>query len=254
MKTIYGPVSSWRLGKSLGIDLICKKKVCSFDCVYCQLGLTAEKTVERKTFVPIELVAQELKRVVGNVEVDVVTFSGTGEPTLAQNLGEAIKVAKEISGAPVAVLTNSSLMSRKDVRKDLVTADIVKGKLDAPNEELFRAVNRPHEKITFWEIVDGIKRFRREFRGKLALEIMFIDENKFFSEEIAAIAQAIGPDEIQINTPLRPSPVAPLTQEELKEVQRDFEGMNFVSVYEAKRPEVRKTVGLKKLRVLKRAK
>jgi wyosine [tRNA(Phe)-imidazoG37] synthetase (radical SAM superfamily) len=216
--------------------------------------LTAEKTVERKTFVPIELVAQELKRVVGNVEVDVVTFSGTGEPTLAQNLGEAIKVAKEISGAPVAVLTNSSLMSRKDVRKDLVTADIVKGKLDAPNEELFRAVNRPHEKITFWEIVDGIKRFRREFRGKLALEIMFIDENKFFSEEIAAIAQAIGPDEIQINTPLRPSPVAPLTQEELKEVQRDFEGMNFVSVYEAKRPEVRKTVGLKKLRVLKRAK
>jgi wyosine [tRNA(Phe)-imidazoG37] synthetase (radical SAM superfamily) len=252
MRTIYGPVSSWRLGKSLGVDLICRKKVCSFDCVYCQLGPTTEKTVERKTFVPTELVARELKRVVRKVEVDVVTFSGTGEPTLAQNLGEAIKVAKEISSAPVAVLTNSSLMGRKDVRKDLAKADIVKGKLDAPNEELFKAVNKPHEKITFWKIVDGMKRFRHESRGKLALEIMFIDENKFFSKEIAAIARAIGPDEIQINTPLRPSPVIPLTQEELKEVQLDFKGMNFVSVYGAKRPDVIKKVGLKKLRVLKR--
>lgn len=249
---VYGPVSSWRLGRSLGVDLICGEKVCSFDCVYCSLGKTVEKTLERRVFVPTERVAQEIEKALQKVEADVVTFSGTGEPTLAQNLGEAIEVVRKISDLPVAILTNSSLMTEEDVRRNLIRADIVIGELDAPNEELFKRINQPHEGITLREIIEGMKKFREEFKGKFSLEVMFVPENKAFSGEIAEILRTIDPDEIQINTPLRPSPVKPLTPEELRGVLKSFEGMNFHSVYEAEKPEVKKVVGLEKLKKLKR--
>ena len=253
LEIVYGPVSSWRLGRSLGIDPICnEEKICSFNCVYCSLGRTTVKTIDRRTFVPTEIVGQDLEKALKRVKADVVTFSGTGEPTLAKNLGELIEIAKNVSGLPVAVLTNSSLKFRKDVRRDLAKAEIVKGKLDASNEDILGIVNHPHEEISLSKIVTGLKKFRKEFDGKFAIEVMFIPENKNFSDEIAEIMGIIEPDEVQINTPLRPSPVRPLTPEELKEVQRDFEGMNFVSVYEAKKPEVKRTVGPKKLWVLKR--
>ncbi len=254
MEIVYGPVSSWRLGRSLGVDLICqeKGKVCSLDCTYCSLGKTTELTIKRRLFVPTERVAQDLREVMKKVEADVVTFSGTGEPTLALNLGEAIKVAMEISGLPIAVLTNSSLMDREDVRRDLVQADIVIGELDAPNEEIFKRINRPHEGIHLAGIIEGMKKFRKEFKGKFSLEVMFVPENQDFSKEIAAIARTIKPDEVQINTPLRPSPVKPLTPEELNKIKKDFEGMNACSVYGAKKAEVKKVVGPRKLRQLKR--
>jgi wyosine [tRNA(Phe)-imidazoG37] synthetase (radical SAM superfamily) len=220
--------------------------------VYCSLGRTTIKTIERRIFVPEEIVKWNLEKALKKVKADVVTFSGTGEPTLAKNLGKLIDIAKDVSGLPVAVLTNSSLQSRKDVRRELARADIVKGKLDASGEGLLKLINRPHEKILLSKIVTGLKKFRKEFAGRFELEVMFVPENKDFSGAIAEMVKTIEPDEVQINTPLRPSPVRPLTPEELKEVQRDFEGMNFISVYEAKKPKVGKAVGLKKLRVLKR--
>jgi len=254
VEIVYGPVSSWRLGRSLGVDPVCRVgKVCSFDCLYCSLGPTAEKTIERKIFIPTEKAAQSLQKAMKKVEADVVTFSGTGEPTLAQNLGELIEIARDISGLPIAVLTNSSLKTKGDVRKDLAKADIVKGKLDVPNEKLLKEINRPHKGLLFRDIVKGLKKFRGEFKGKFALEVMFIPENKDFSEEIAKIVRTIRPDEVHINTPLRPSPVRPLTQEELKEVEKSFEGMNFRSVYEAEKPKVDKIIGAKKIKKLKRS-
>ncbi len=253
MEIVYGPVSSWRLGRSLGVDLICQKgKVCSLDCTYCSLGRTTELTTERRVFVPTERVARELREAMKKVEADIVTFSGTGEPALALNLGEAIKVAREISGLPVAVLTNSSLMNREDVRRDLARADIVIGELDAPNEEIFKRINRPCEGIHLADTIEGMKKFRKGFNGKFSLEVMCVSENKDFSKEIAAIARTIEPDEVQINTPLRSSPVRPLAPEELNAIKKDFKGMNARSVYEAKKVEVKKVVGLKKLRQLKR--
>ncbi len=240
MEIVYGPVSSWRLGRSLGVDLICQEegKVCSFDCVYCSLGPTTERSIKRRTFVGTERVEEELRETMRKVEADVVTFSGTGEPTLAQNLREAIKIAREISGLPVAVLTNSSLKTRKDVRRDLAEADIVVGELDAPNEELFKKINRPHEEILLRDIVEGLKKFRNEFKGKFSLEVMFVPENKDFSEEIAEIARTIRPDEVQINTPLRPSPVSPLNEDQIESIERSFNGLNTVSVYRSKKPDV----------------
>jgi wyosine [tRNA(Phe)-imidazoG37] synthetase (radical SAM superfamily) len=253
LEIVYGPVSSWRLGRSLGIDPICAEgKICSFDCVYCSLGRTTIKTIERKTFVQAKIARQDLEKALKKVNADVVTFSGTGEPTLAKNLGELIEIARDVSGLPVAVLTNSSLMFRKSVRKDLVKADIVKGKLDASNDVLFKMINRPDEKISLSNIVEGLEKFRKEFAGRFAIEIMFVPENKQFSGEIAKITKKINPDEIQINTPLRPSPVKPLSPAEISEVQKSFKGLNFRTVYKAEKPGIGRVIGKEKIMKLKR--
>ena len=144
---IYGPVPSWRLGSSLGIDPLSRDgKVCSFDCIYCQIGETAFLTDERKTFVPAAKIINELDSLPA-LKIDYITFSGTGEPTLAENLGQMIKAIKQIRREKIAVLTNSSLMYREDVQRDLFLADFVVAKLDAPSQTIFELVNRPIKTI-----------------------------------------------------------------------------------------------------------
>jgi len=236
---LYGPVPSWRLGRSLGVDLVSTKgKTCSFDCIYCQLGRTVHPLVKRREFVTISHLAQELETV-RNIVVDYVTFSGVAEPTLASNLGQAIELVKSVLGSPVAVLTNSSLMPREDVRRELSQADVVVAKVDAPNEELFRQINRPEIKSTFDEIIQAIGLFREGYRGKLALQMMFVEANKGCAPEMARIAEELSPDEVQINTPLRPCAVKPLTPEEIAAIRQEFAGLRgVVTVYEALRPEV----------------
>jgi len=236
---LYGPVSSWRLGRSLGVDLVSTTgKTCSFDCIYCQLGGTVHLLVRRREFVTISHLAQELETV-KNIVVDYVTFSGVAEPTLASNLGQAIELVKSVLGSPVAVLTNSSLMPREDVRRELSQADVVVVKVDAPNEELFRQINRPKIKSTLDEIIQAIRLFREGYRGKLALQMMFVEANKGCAPEMARIAEKLSPDEVQINTPLRPCAVKPLTPEEITAICQEFAGLRgVVTVYEALRPEV----------------
>ncbi len=235
---IYGPVASWRLGKSLGIDLISCQKTCSFDCIYCQLGKTLHKTVERKIFVDDNVAKNELDRFPwNNVAVDFITFSGMGEPTLAKNLGNVAKYAKKF-GLPIAILTNSSLFGYEDVQKDLENIDWVIAKLDAPNEKIFKKINRPHESINFDEMIDAIKEARNKAK-KFSLQMMFIEENKNYAEDMASLAKEIGADEIQINTPLRKSPVAPLPKEELFKIEEKFDRLNTVNVYSLPRPKVK---------------
>lgn len=236
---VYGPVPSWRLGRSLGIDLLSTKgKTCSFDCIYCQLGRTVNPLTERKQFVSLSQVAADLERVRG-ISADYATFSGVGEPSLASNLGEAITLVKSVLKLPVAVLTNSSLMPREDVRRELTLADVVVAKIDAPNEELFRQINRPYLQCTFGEISRAIKLFRGEYQGKLALQMMFIEANRGCAPEMARIAEQLSPDEVQINTPLRPCAIQPLTPEDISAIQREFSKLGkVVTVYEASRPQV----------------
>ena len=236
---LYGPVSSWRLGRSLGVDLVSTKgKTCSFDCVYCQLGRTVHPLVRRREFEPMSHLAQELETV-RNIVVDYVTFSGVAEPTLASNLGQAIELVKSVLGLPVAVLTNSSLMLREDVRRELSQADVVVAKVDAPNEELFRRINRPKIKSTLDEVLQAIRLFREGYRGKLALQMMFVEANRGYAPEMARIAEELSPDEVQINTPLRPCAVKPLTPEEIIAIRQEFAGLKgVVTVYEALRPGV----------------
>jgi wyosine [tRNA(Phe)-imidazoG37] synthetase (radical SAM superfamily) len=238
MSTVYGPVPSWRLGRSLGIDLLPGRgKTCCFDCVYCQLGVTKNATVERAEFVKLDDLARELAAVKG-VPADHVTFSGTGEPTLAANLGRAIDVVRQELGLPVAVLTNSALISREDVREELAKADVVVAKLDAPDERFFRLINRPVVDLTLKEVVDGIRRFRSQWSGRLALQMMFLTANRRVAEEMAALAAGLSPDEVQINTPLRPCAAAPLSAEEIAAIRDNFTGLNVRTAYEATRPEV----------------
>jgi len=236
---IYGPVSSWRLGKSLGIDLLnTRRKVCSFNCVYCQLGNTTEFVTEPKEFVSLELLAKEI-RSVRQIEADYATFSGMGEPTLASNLGDAIEFVRSMLDLPIAVLTNSSLMFREEVRQQLTHADTVVAKLDVLNEELLAKVNRPVPGLHFDQIKDGISLFRDKYRGKLALQVMFIEANKDYASEIAALARQISPDEVQINTPLRPCAVRPLPPKNIARLKREFTNFEtVVTVYEAQKYKV----------------
>ena len=236
---IYGPVPSWRLGRSLGVDLVSTEgKTCSFDCIYCQLGRTIYPQMERREFVTMAQLATELEAAKNNIVADYVTFSGTAEPTLASNLGEAIRIAKSILSLPVAILTNSSLMPREDVCDDLAQADVVIAKIDAANEQMFRQINNPVIDYSFDQILYSIEDFRKRFKGKLALQMMFIAINKDYARQMADIAKRLSPDEVQLNTPLRPCPVKPLTPEAMTIIESEFTGLRVVNVYQGLKPEV----------------
>lgn len=235
-KYIYGPVPSWRLGISLGIDLLSQKeKICNLNCVYCQLGPTLKYTTARKVYVPVEKVVKEL-RSLPDIKIDYITFSGRGEPTLAANLEEAIKAVKSIRKEPVAVLTNSSLMGLDEVRKELALADFVVAKLDTCSSGSLREINRPAKGVEFGDILDDIKKFRESYQGKLALQIMFIESNKGDIDKYIYLANYIKPDEIQVNTPLRPCNIKPLAKEEILKIKNYFisacKGIDVVSVYD----------------------
>jgi wyosine [tRNA(Phe)-imidazoG37] synthetase (radical SAM superfamily) len=236
---IYGPVPSWRVGSSLGIDLLSKKdKICSYDCVYCQLGRTGILTVGRQLYVSDMEIVKEVQSL-PDISIDYITFSGKGEPTLAENLGSLIKALRTIRQEPIAVITNSSLIDRQDVQNELSYADFVIAKLDTSSRESFRKVNRPSREIEFDTIVAGLKEFRKLFAGKLALQVMFIQDNVKDAEAIAGIARDIQPDEVQINTPLRPCSIDPLGEGALAEIKRCFEGLNAISVYESHKKYVK---------------
>jgi len=244
---IYGPVFSWRLGISLGIDLLSQEeKICNFNCLYCQLGATQKYTVERKIYVSIKDVIEELERL-PEAQIDYITFSGRGEPTLAENLGRAIKAIKLIRKVPVAVLTNSSLMSKEEVRKELALADFVIAKLDAYSPESLQEINNSYQNIEFASILDSIREFRKEYEGKLALQIMFIEKNKDNVNKIIYLTNYIKPDEVQINTPLRPCNIKPLPKEEILKIKETFNSackgdfrrkeINVISVYDKRAPK-----------------
>jgi wyosine [tRNA(Phe)-imidazoG37] synthetase (radical SAM superfamily) len=212
-------------------------KTCSFDCVYCQLGRTRHPLTERQVFVQPSQLRQELAQV-EETPIDYVTFSGVAEPTLAANLGQLVAVARQRFTQPIAVLTNSSLMKRGDVRRDLALFDVVVAKIDAPHERLYQQINRPFVNDTLAEVLWGIRRFREEFQAKLALQMMFVEANRNHAEELAKIACDLSPDEIQLNTPLRPSPVPPLSPAEMDEIEGAFADLPVRNVYKAARPEV----------------
>lgn len=204
--TIYGPVKSWRLGLSLGVDVLCVDSICSFECVYCQLGKIHRVTNERGVFVSTERILADFKKADWQT-ADVITFSGSGEPTLAENLGEVITEIKKIAHKPVVVLTNSTLLHEKQVRRDLAKADKIFCKLDAWSDNILERVDRPHEGISLESIIAGIFDLRREFSGFLAIQTMILRlPSEFEIEKLAEILHLINPDEVQLNLPTRPVP------------------------------------------------
>jgi len=175
MKSVtYGPVPSRRLGFSLGVDII-PYKVCSYNCIYCQLGKTTSRTLTRKPYVSPATVIKGIKAAISeNKKIDYITFSGSGEPTLNKDLGEMIQKTKKITSIPVAVLTNGSLLWRKSVRDDLALADLVVPSLDAVSSGIFKRINRPAKGLSIKKVLDGIKKFADDFKGEIRLEIMVV--------------------------------------------------------------------------------
>jgi len=204
-KCIYGPVESWRLGRSLGVDLLCVDSICSFECVYCQLGKINKVTTTREVFVSTERVMRELNGVDLDA-LDVITFSGSGEPTLAANLGEVISRIKRITDKSITILTNSTLLHDSEVRNEIALADKIFCKLDAWSEDVLRRVDRPHG-VSLETVISGIRKLREEFHGFLAIQTMVLRSLKESEiERFAEILMSIRPDEVQLNLPSRPIP------------------------------------------------
>lgn len=207
-KYLFGPVPSRRLGRSLGVDIV-PRKVCTLDCVYCQVGRSAEITVERREYVPIEAVAAELKnRIAKGLQADFITISGSGEPTLNSRLGDLIDEIKKITNIPIAVLTNGTLLFDASVRADCGKADVVLPSLDAGDERTFEKINRPHRDISIEKLISGLCQFRREYKGQIWLEVFFVEGINTADEQIEKIRDAIAriqPDKVQLNTAVRPT-------------------------------------------------
>lgn len=237
-KYIYGPVASWRLGSSLGVDLLSQEdKICDFNCIYCQLGPTLCYTTKRQYFVPVKEIIKEIKTL-PPVHIDYITFAGSGEPTLARNLGQAIKAVKAISKVPIAVLTNSSLLHIDRVRKELLPADYVSVKLDASSPDSLQMINEPDKTIQFARLLSGIIGFRKQYQGYLALQIMFLEQYKNDADKMISLINDIKPDEVQVNTPLRKCAVKPLAKKDIIKIKKAIAAackrIAVVSVYDKK--------------------
>ncbi|MDD2755782.1 MAG: radical SAM protein [Methanothrix sp.] len=229
MGYLFGPVLSRRLGLSMGVDLL-KYKTCNLDCVYCELGRTACLTSCRDRFVPRQKVIKEieLKR---SEPFDHLTFAGSGEPTLSLDLGEIVAQAKKIVEAPVAVITNSTLLSSPSVRKEVAAADVVLPSLDAVSQTAFQAINRPASGLLAEEMIAGLKDFRKEFSGEIWLEVMLVRGiNDAEAEAIARAAESTEPDRIQLNTVVRTpaEPVEALSEEEMQRMLEIFPGAELI--------------------------
>jgi wyosine [tRNA(Phe)-imidazoG37] synthetase (radical SAM superfamily) len=230
-RIVYGPVPSRRLGISLGVDIV-TYKTCSYDCIYCQLGKTTGHTAERRSFVSVDSVLKEIKDVVDqNSDIDYITFSGSGEPTLNQDIGEMIRRIKEFTKIPVAVLTNSSLLWDKIVREDLYPADLVVPSVDAVSEDILQKINRPVKELKIEKVLQGIEDFCKNFKGKIYLEIMLVKDVNDSEEEIKRINQFVrrlNIYKIQLNTVIRPpgDPKAkPLNKERLQKIKASFDSV-----------------------------
>lgn len=209
MKHVFGPVPSRRLGRSLGIDPI-PLKTCNWNCVYCQLGRTSPLAKERRDYFPPEEIVADVKAAIeshGPGQIDWLTFVGSGEPTLHASLGSMLRKLKTCTEIPIAVITNGSLLYLPEVRQELLPADAVMPTLDAGSERLYQRIDRPVPELTFDRLVEGLIEFRREFTGKLWVEVMLIkglNESDADLQDLADIIRRVQPDDVHINTPVRP--------------------------------------------------
>jgi wyosine [tRNA(Phe)-imidazoG37] synthetase (radical SAM superfamily) len=210
MSLVFGPIPSRRLGRSLGVNNI-PSKICSYSCVYCQIGLTDAMSIERKAFYPLdEIVTEVFERVEqlknSGEKIDYITFVPDGEPTFDINLGNEIQLLKPL-GINIAVITNSSLLWDTDARNDLLLADWVSVKIDTLEEKIWHKINRPSGKLDLQKILNGIKTFRHSFKGTFVTETMLVkglNDSKESLTNTAEFIKKINPGKAYILVPTRP--------------------------------------------------
>jgi wyosine [tRNA(Phe)-imidazoG37] synthetase (radical SAM superfamily) len=209
-KIVFGPVPSRRLGRSLGINNI-PPKICTYSCVYCQLGRTSNMQVERCGFYEPGKILRDVEDKVRKARrrgeaIDYLTFVPDGEPTLDLHIGEEIKRLRKL-GLKIAVITNSSLIWKTDVREELLKADWVSLKVDALSPDVWRKVNRPYGPLSLGRILEGISEFARVFKGELATETMLIrgfNDRPEEIEKISVFVAGLKPKKSYISVPIRP--------------------------------------------------
>ena len=233
-KYLFGPVPSRRLGMSLGVDLV-PRKVCSLDCVYCEVGKTTKLTLKRKEYILYDKIIEELNHYFkNNPDPDYITFSGSGEPTLNSRIGDVLKFIKQKKPAiPIAVLTNGTLLFDAKVREEIKEADVVLPSLDAATNSVFNKINRPAPELDIDKYIQGLIDFRKEFKGKIWLEIFILPEYNLEETELKELEQKIAeinPDSIQLNTLDRPGVVANLHSASRKELEKIVDLWNFKKV------------------------
>lgn len=227
-KRVFGPVLSKRLGNSLGIDVI-PHKTCSYNCIYCQLG-SEEKTITDLTnYYSVDEIIYELKEaLLNNKNIDYITFTGSGEPTLYKDLKKLIYEIKQITDIPVCIITNGSLLYKQEMRSNLLLADLIIPSLDAGNEETFKLIDNPNKEIDFDKMVEGLIEFKKVFKGEYWLEIFLlkdINDNEDELDDIIKIVKKIKPDRIQLITATRRvanEKAKALSDEELKKIKKYF--------------------------------
>jgi len=250
-KYLFGPVPSRRLGMSLGVDLV-PKKVCSLNCVYCEVGKTTTLTIDRKEYINYDAVIQELTHYFSNnPDPDYITFSGYGEPTLNSRIGAIINFCKQQKPhIPIAILTNGTLLYDKNLRQELLAADVVLPSLDAATEKGFLRINRPPKTLTLENYIQGSITFRKEFKGKIWLEIFILPDYNTNETELLALKEAIlkiRPDSVQLNTLDRPGIKDNLRSATFQELQQivDFWQLENVEIIAAA-PERKKVQSYRK--------
>jgi wyosine [tRNA(Phe)-imidazoG37] synthetase (radical SAM superfamily) len=226
---LYGPVPSRRLGRSLGIDLV-PHKICTYDCIYCQIGKTTEKTLARKEYVPVKEIIKEVKQFLkeGTPSIDHLSLTGSGEPTLHSQIRSVIEGIKAVHSMPVAVITNGSLLYEEEVRQDLFPADLVLPSLDAVSSESFMRINRPRPGFSIEKVIEGLVEFRRVYQGLIWLEILLCKGVNDGREELLRMKKVldrIQPDRIHLNTVVRPpfeKWAIPLGEAEMEKIRELF--------------------------------
>ncbi|MGC8872224.1 MAG: radical SAM protein [Caldimicrobium sp.] len=225
MSLLFGPVKSRRLGLSLGVELV-PSKICSMDCLYCEVGKTTTLTTLRASYLPWEEIEKALYEAKEREEeYEVLTFTGSGEPTLNIHFERAVEFARNLIKKPISVLTNSSTLNIETVRRALSEVDYVLASLDAAREKSFKLVNRPAEGVSLREIIMGLKNLREEMKGELWLEILLVKGVNDSEEDLKVLREVIeyiNPHKVQLNTVVRPPAYAvakPLSFEELEKVR-----------------------------------
>lgn len=227
-KRVFGPVLSKRLGNSLGIDVI-PHKTCSYNCIYCQLGSEENTITDLTNYYSVDEIIYELKEaLLNNKNIDYITFTGSGEPTLYKDLKKLIYEIKQITDIPVCIITNGSLLYKQEMRSNLLLADLIIPSLDAGNEETFKLIDNPNKEIDFDKMVEGLIEFKKVFKGEYWLEIFLlkdINDNEVELDDIIKIVKKIKPDIIQLITATRRvanEKAKALSDEELKKIKKYF--------------------------------
>ena len=228
-KRVFGPVISKRLGNSLGIDVI-PHKTCSYNCIYCQLGFEEKTKINLYNYYNVDEIIYELKEaLLNNKNIDYITFTGSGEPTLYKDLKKLIYEIKQITHIPVCIITNGSLFYKQEIRSNLLMADLVIPSLDAGNIDTFRLIDQPNSEIDFDKMINGLIEFKRVFKGEYWIEVFLlkdINDSEDELDDIIKIIKKIKPDRVQLITATRKTAMKqakPLNDDELEKIKEYFE-------------------------------